>query len=280
MMLTHPYKAGYKPFISCEWGGYSGHKGRDYGWLLAHPVVSKEVYPAAPGKIVAITDGGGYNQGWGNQITIQHTDQSWTTYSHLKTGSMLVKVGQIVGIGTRLATMGQTGDARGVHLHLEVRIGKNDRDHRVDPRTYFTKELPGVSVLPAPATAGSSVVHVQVTTTALHLRQSASENSKSLGVMPKNTVVTTSRYKGDWDKVTWGSKHGYAHIDFMVWRDRSTTAALNLRSGPSTKNKILTVLPKGTKVQIISVVGTTDTARWAKVKAAGKTGYVDRGFLK
>ena len=123
-------------------------------------------------------------------------------------------------------------------------------------------------------------IHTQVTTTALHLREKPSASSKSLGVMPAGTVVSTTRGSGDWDAVTWGSKKGYAHISFMVWRDRKTTAALNMRTGPSTKDKVITVLPVGTKVTIHKVSGKDDTSDWAYVTAGSHTGWVSRDFLK
>ena len=55
----------------------------------------------------------------------------------------------------------------------------------------------------------------------------------------------------------------------------ATTANLNMRSGASTKHKVLTVIPKGKQVTLISKHGT-----WYKISYASKTGYVSSQFLK
>jgi uncharacterized protein YgiM (DUF1202 family) len=55
----------------------------------------------------------------------------------------------------------------------------------------------------------------------------------------------------------------------------STTASLNLRSGASTKYKVLTNIPKGKVVTYVSGSGS-----WYKVKYGSKTGYVSSKYLK
>ncbi|AJD93480.1 hypothetical protein JMA_41630 (plasmid) [Jeotgalibacillus malaysiensis] len=54
-----------------------------------------------------------------------------------------------------------------------------------------------------------------------------------------------------------------------------TTANLNVRSGASTKHKVITNIPKGTKVTSDSRIG-----NWYKVSYKGKTGYVSGSYLK
>jgi len=66
--------------------------------------------------------------GWGNLVVVAHADGVRTMYAHLSTIS--VKVGQRVETGSRLGTVGATGDATGPHLHFEVRL----RGAAVDPR--------------------------------------------------------------------------------------------------------------------------------------------------
>ena len=55
----------------------------------------------------------------------------------------------------------------------------------------------------------------------------------------------------------------------------TTTSSLNLRSGASTKHKIVTAIPKGKQVAYVSKSGT-----WFKVKYGSKTGYVSSKYLK
>jgi D-alanyl-D-alanine carboxypeptidase len=55
----------------------------------------------------------------------------------------------------------------------------------------------------------------------------------------------------------------------------TTTANLNLRSGSSTKHKVLTVIPKGRQVSLLSNHGS-----WYKIRFANKTGYASSAYLK
>jgi murein DD-endopeptidase MepM/ murein hydrolase activator NlpD len=80
---------------------------------------------AAPGRITWAAPLAG---GWGKLVVVAHADGVRTMYAHLSTIS--VKVGQRVETGSRLGTVGATGDATGPHLHLEVRL----RGAAVDPR--------------------------------------------------------------------------------------------------------------------------------------------------
>ena len=64
-------------------------------------------------------------------------------------------------------------------------------------------------------------------------------------------------------------------IEVMAAEDvRVTTASLNLRTGPGTSYSIITVIPKGAAVSVISVSG-----GWAKVTYSGKTGYASTAYL-
>ncbi len=56
---------------------------------------------------------------------------------------------------------------------------------------------------------------------------------------------------------------------------KMTSTRLNLRASNTTKSKVLTVLPKGTKVTPTSTKGS-----WAKVAYKGKTGWVHTDYLK
>ncbi len=58
---------------------------------------------------------------YGNFIKIRHPDGKKTLYAHLKYGSITVFPGQWINKGQRLAVMGNTGNAYGIHLHFEMR---------------------------------------------------------------------------------------------------------------------------------------------------------------
>ena len=70
-------------------------------------------------------------KGFGNLILIKHPDGWITAYAHNQ--KLLVKKGQTVVKGEKIATVGQTGGVDGPQLHFEVRAGKK----AVNPRKYL-----------------------------------------------------------------------------------------------------------------------------------------------
>jgi len=116
------------------------HNGNDYGWGQG-----TQVYAAAAGRVVAVhwsprthTDnrGGGY----GNHFKIDHGNGYETLYAHLPNSAMLVRLGQQVSVGERIGTMGDSGNASGVHLHFELR--HNGRI--IDPNPHFGSSTAGI----------------------------------------------------------------------------------------------------------------------------------------
>ncbi|MFI6647873.1 transglycosylase family protein [Streptomyces sp. NPDC050529] len=88
------------------------------------------VKAVAPGTVVSAGWGGAY----GYQIVIRHGDGKYSQYAHLS--SLLVRSGQHVGGGQRIARSGATGNVTGPHLHFEIRTGP-DYGSDVDPLAYL-----------------------------------------------------------------------------------------------------------------------------------------------
>lgn len=84
---------------------------------------------AADGGTVAYA--GNELKGFGNLILIKHSDGWITAYAH--NDKLLVKKGQKVVRGEKIATVGSTGSVTVPQLHFEVRAGKK----AVNPRTYL-----------------------------------------------------------------------------------------------------------------------------------------------
>jgi LysM repeat protein len=97
--------------------GLHGHNGIDFAHSYGSPIIA-----AASGKVV-VSKTGGWGGGYGNYVVLQHQNGSQTLYAHLS--EVLVKVGQQVQQSEQIGKMGSTGDSTGVHLHFEVRGGKN-----------------------------------------------------------------------------------------------------------------------------------------------------------
>lgn len=70
-------------------------------------------------------------KGFGNLILIKHKDGWITAYAH--NDKLLVKKGQKVVRGEKIATVGSTGGVTSPQLHFEVRAGKK----AVNPRNYL-----------------------------------------------------------------------------------------------------------------------------------------------
>lgn len=106
--------------------GKSGHLGIDM-----KSTNDSSVYAFAAGKVVATgLNGTGTDasvtsnpKGNGYYVVIEHTINNKTVYSmygHLKKGSIEVEVGQNVKAGEKIATIGNTGNSTGTHLHFAI----------------------------------------------------------------------------------------------------------------------------------------------------------------
>ncbi|HRR09906.1 MAG TPA: urea transporter [Rhodothermales bacterium] len=59
-------------------------------------------------------------QNWGNTVIIQHTEGLYSKLSHLKGGTVCVKVGDVVQTGQRLGVVGNSGRSPEPHLHFQL----------------------------------------------------------------------------------------------------------------------------------------------------------------
>jgi peptidase M23-like protein len=113
-MRTHPILHMARP-----------HEGIDVSAPMGSPI-------EAPASGV-VTDAG-WENGYGNTITINHGFGIVTKFAHAS--KLLVKTGQRVSRGQRIALVGNSGLATGPHLHYEVHV--NGRP--VNPLKYVLPE--------------------------------------------------------------------------------------------------------------------------------------------
>lgn len=92
-------------------GASTNHKGIDWATPTGTPIVASN-----GGKVVTA----GWVSGYGYAVYINHSDGRQTRYGHLN--KVLVKVGQYVSQGEKIALSGNTGRSTGPHLHFEIRI--------------------------------------------------------------------------------------------------------------------------------------------------------------
>jgi murein DD-endopeptidase MepM/ murein hydrolase activator NlpD len=69
----------------------------------------------------------GVDDAYGNMVVIKHNDSTSTAYGH--NDSLLVRQGDRVVVGSRIALSGNTGKSTAPHLHYEIRI----HDKPIDP---------------------------------------------------------------------------------------------------------------------------------------------------
>jgi murein DD-endopeptidase MepM/ murein hydrolase activator NlpD len=98
----------------------------------SYPGFGADIHAVSEGRVVAVVDGlpeqvPGTNpsglpldQYAGNHIVQDLGDGNYALYGHLKTGSINVKVGDQVSQGQVIASLGNSGNTDGPHLHFHV----------------------------------------------------------------------------------------------------------------------------------------------------------------
>ncbi|MDO8812007.1 MAG: M23 family metallopeptidase [Gallionella sp.] len=91
-------------------GANAMHEGVDY------MVPTGTLVHASAGGVVAYSS---YHAQYGNMVEIDHGSDIITRYAHAS--KLLVKIGQVVRRGEKIAVVGSTGRSTGSHLHFEIR---------------------------------------------------------------------------------------------------------------------------------------------------------------
>lgn len=191
------------------------HGGQDHQWRYADVARSRETFASVTGTVTAAFNDGGDHNGWGNYVDIDVPTLDGTSVharlAHHETGTVRVRVGDRVTAGeSRIGTMGDTGDAGGIHLHEELWI--NGR--RVDPVYYRTHDIPGTPATSAdgarPFTPTSPILEEDNTMLMLILKGGAKDHLVSLsdGVFrhflpsdPYQAIMQVSRSADDWQEI-------------------------------------------------------------------------------
>ena len=118
-----PNYPGYylMPTTGWNWGKLHDHNAVDIANKCGIPI-----FASADGLVIEESGGGAWNGGYGNYITIEHSNGTQTRYAH--TQKNIVDQGAMVQQGAIIAYIGNTGKTHGVtgcHLHFEVRGARN-----------------------------------------------------------------------------------------------------------------------------------------------------------
>ncbi|MGB5953607.1 MAG: M23 family metallopeptidase [Ornithinimicrobium sp.] len=106
-----------------RWGRM--HHGMDFGAEVGHPL-----YAVAQATVTTAA----YNSGLGYHVRITLTDGTEVSYGHLS--EISVETGDVIGPGTLVGEVGNSGSSTGAHLHFEVRGPDGER---LDPRPWLAK---------------------------------------------------------------------------------------------------------------------------------------------
>lgn len=79
---------------------------------------------------------------YGNYVKIKQNDGKSTLYAHMKYGSVNANIGDYVEKGAIIGTMGETGNAYGKHLHLEIKNANNVNENPIKALTEPKPETP------------------------------------------------------------------------------------------------------------------------------------------
>jgi len=114
---------------NCGSKTYDGHQGTDIV-IRGFPQMDSGVFVLAAndGVVFRVIDGffdretvSDTSKKLGNYIEIYHaTSNTWSYYAHLRKNSMLVKYGDTVAAGQRIAQVGSSGNSTDPHVHFEL----------------------------------------------------------------------------------------------------------------------------------------------------------------
>lgn len=125
-------------------------------------------------------------------------------------------------------------------------------------------------------------------TTWVHVRSEPTTSSRSLAVLNPGQKVTASGATNGWTTISWNGKQAYVYSQYLSGGSSSgsvvsgsttgtatTTSALNVRTGPGTSYRSVTVVAKGTKLEL---TGRT-SGDWRQVKHGGADRWVHGRYV-
>ncbi|MBB3051566.1 murein DD-endopeptidase MepM/ murein hydrolase activator NlpD [Prauserella isguenensis] len=97
-----------------------------YGIDIANSI-GTPIHSTLPGEVIDA----GTASGFGMWVRVQHSDGLVSVYGHIDQAT--VSVGQQVGAGEQIATMGNRGQSTGPHLHFEI----HENGNKIDPLPWL-----------------------------------------------------------------------------------------------------------------------------------------------
>ncbi|MBC7659987.1 MAG: peptidoglycan DD-metalloendopeptidase family protein [Chitinophagaceae bacterium] len=129
----------YSQYRQLEWPLENGEIESSFGPRGHRRHKGLDIFPKGNKEIVAAQDGvvefAGKKRGYGNVVVLNHKTYK-TLYAHCS--KLWVNRGQVVRMGEKIAHVGATGNARGVHLHFEY---QNMHNVAMDPLPHLDRDF-------------------------------------------------------------------------------------------------------------------------------------------
>lgn len=124
------------------------------------------------------------------------------------------------------------------------------------------------------------VIEILRTKENLNLRSGAGTNYKILLMIPKGSEVRVLSKSNGWAKAAYKTTAGYCSIDYLEAMPsrkggKVIASVLNVRSGPSTKYRVMGQLKKGQSVEILST-----SNGWHNIRYGLTTAYVSADYIE
>lgn len=147
----------------------------------------------------------------------------------------------------------------------------------IDCRPTFA--LAAALVLAQTLTAAAETV--EVTASALNVRTGPGTGFSRLGLTRRGQRHEVLARSSRWVKVRWNGREGWSHGSYLrviaaapATQLAVTAGALNVRTGPSTRYRVLGKLTRGTRVNVVGSSG-----RWRKIAYGARTAWVHGAYL-
>jgi len=128
MLASDWYSYGEKVFAAASGKVVATHTSAVQEWTRFHPADGEsddDFQQRALREVQAALAGDVLDWAAGNYIVIEHSNREFSSYLHLKEGSVRVKGGDEVTGGEHIAEVGNTGDSYGAHLHFQITNSKD-----------------------------------------------------------------------------------------------------------------------------------------------------------
>ena len=282
--------------------------GTTYGVIGNYPVGTKVTILAKGTYWFQISINGQVGYMMSQYLTTSSSGSSGSTGGSSSTGSGYtayvtsangLSVNLRSGAGKNYAVIGSYSVGTQVTV---LEYGKTWSYIRVGTRTgYMMSEFlttTGVSsggTTSTPSTSGSYTAYVTSTNGyGVRMRTGAGTSYRVIATLPVGTQVTVLQHNATWDYIRFGTTDGYMQNTFLTTLvpDGSASEAppaggyyatvyaaansypVKMRKGAGTNYDVITSVPQGVRVTVISVSGD-----WAYISYNGTTGYMMKTFL-